>query len=155
MAVWGRIASIPPLKAGLLRSLQMVVWKRQPISPPGQEGIKGWSIENIEKTPKRTDFSQGWRSTTPPVQEGNLNRYAEENLTALPFEGGIVRSLSRFLSTAPLHHRLMVKNLLLHHSPLFIHHSPLKSSYRELPMKWGEGHFSVARFSGRRARFIG
>ncbi len=24
----------------------------------------------------------------PPVQEGNLNYHAEQNLTALPFEGG-------------------------------------------------------------------
>ncbi len=35
----------------------------QPV--PGQEGIKGWSIENVENTSKRCDFSQGGLSTTP------------------------------------------------------------------------------------------
>ena len=81
---------LPRSRAGLLSSLKMVVRRDQAISPPGQEGIKGWSIETAKKHSNTAIYRKvgDQPPLSPPVQEGNLNCQAEENLTALPILGG-------------------------------------------------------------------
>ena len=69
-----------------------MVRKRQPDSPPGQEGWpkgSGWSIENLKKHSNTAFFRVlgNQPPLPPPVQEGNLDRCAKENLTALPLGG--------------------------------------------------------------------
>ncbi len=90
---WSLKEESPYFSAGLLSSLKMVVRRDQAISPPGQEGIKGWSIETAKKHSNTAIYRKvgDQPPLSPPVQEGNLNCQAEENLTALPyFSGGSV-----------------------------------------------------------------
>jgi len=102
---------IPPLKAGLLSSLKTVVRRHQPISPPGQEGIKGWSIENVEKHQNVPIFCNvGNQPPLPPPRSflrrqepgGELEPLRGRELNSPAFKGGLVAH-ARLDAIAPRH----------------------------------------------------
>ena len=119
-----------------LSSPPRVAWKQPSISPPGQEGIKGWSMKTLKTHLNTPIFHTAGDQPLlpPPVQKGNLNRHAEQNLTALPVLGG---GAARFATerTLPLRtggvprrgddlaqllHRTGIRPFTIHHYPFTI-----------------------------------
>ena len=82
--------SSPPLAGRAVKFSKTVVRNRQRNSPPGPEGIQGWSMKTLKTVPNISFFCKlGDRPPLPlPVHEGNLSRYVEQNVTALPTSGG-------------------------------------------------------------------